>query len=224
MNMTNFGLKMQQLNNKLLKMAVLVEDMIQDSVDALKELNADLANEIIDKDDIIDLMEHELEMECLALLATQQPLAKDLRIVGSTLKVITDLERIADHAVDISEVTLSIHGQKLIKLLIDIPRMASHAVNMLHRAITALINENIELAREVIIDDDFLDDLNKQIFHELLILMMSDPKVINQSMQLLMVSMFLERIGDHATNICEWVYYIVDGKKPKNLVFYEGSQ
>jgi phosphate transport system protein len=213
--MTNaFQHKLEKLYSKMLKMASIVEDTIQRSVEALRVLDFDTAEKIILEDDFIDNLEHELEMECLTLLATQQPLAKDLRLVGATLKVITDLERIADHAVDISRVTLELKGQKLIKPLIDIPRMASHAVEMLHDSITALINEDIDLSNKVMRSDDFLDDLNQQIFHELLLLMMSEPKIISQSMQLLMVSMFLERIGDHATNIAEWTHYIVTGKKP----------
>jgi phosphate transport system protein len=213
---TAFRTKLNKLYNKLLKMAGIVENTIQLSVEGLRTLNADIAKKVIKDDDIVDNLEYELEVECLSLLATQQPLAKDLRLVGATLKVITDLERIADHAVDISETTISLQGQKLIKPLIDIPRMAEHAVQMLHEAVTALIDEDLELAKKVIEDDDFLDDLNKQIFHELLIIMMSEPRTIGQSMQLLMVSMYLERIGDHATNVAEWVYYIVEGKKPKN--------
>ncbi|MFP4456481.1 MAG: phosphate signaling complex protein PhoU [Clostridia bacterium] len=212
---TAFRTKLNKLYNKLLKMAGIVEDTIQLSVEGLRTLDAEIAKKVIEDDDIVDDLEYELEVECLSLLATQQPLAKDLRLVGATLKVITDLERIADHAVDISKITLSLQGQKLIKPLIDIPRMAEYAVKMLHEAVTALINEDLELARKVIDDDDFLDNINKQIFHELLILMIGDPKIISQSMQLLMVSMYLERIGDHATNVAEWVYYIVEGKKPK---------
>ncbi len=212
---TAFRTKLNKLYNKLLKMAGIVENTIQLSVEGLRTLNPSIAEKVIKDDDIVDNLEHELEVECLSLLATQQPLAKDLRLVGATLKVITDLERIADHAVDISETTLSLQDQKLIKPLIDIPRMAEHAVQMLHEAVSALIDEDLELARKVIDDDDFLDDLNTQIFHELLIIMMSEPRTIGQSMQLLMVSMYLERIGDHATNVAEWVYYIVEGKKPK---------
>ncbi len=213
---TAFRTKLNKLYNKLLKMAGIVEDTIQLSVEGLRTLDAEIAEKVIKDDDIVDSLEHELEVECLSLLATQQPLAKDLRLVGATLKVITDLERIADHAVDISKITISLQGQKLIKPLIDIPRMAEYAVKMLHESVTALINEDLDLAQKVIDDDDFLDDINRQIFHELLILMMGDPKIISQSMQLLMVSMYLERIGDHATNVSEWVYYIVEGKKPKN--------
>jgi len=209
-----FHNKLQNLFQQLLKMGTLVEETIQQSVSALAALDSTLAKKIIEDDDIIDAMEIELEQECLTLLATQQPLAKDLRLIGATLKVITDLERIADHAVDISEVTVNLDGQKLIKPLIDIPRMASMAIEMLHDALTALIEEDVDLAQQIGKKDDFIDELGTQIFHELLILMMSNPTIINQATQLLLVSVYLERIGDHATNIAEWVYYIKTGHKP----------
>ena len=206
--------RLNNLFKKLLKMGALVEETIQQSVDALAALDDKLAKQIIAGDDQIDIMEVELEQECLTLLATQQPLAKDLRMIGATLKVITDLERIADHAVDISEVTLALRGQKLIKPLIDIPRMATMAIEMLHDSLTALIEQDVELAKQVGKKDDLIDDLNTQIFHELLILMMSNPKIIGQATQLQLVSLYLERIGDHAVNIAEWVYYITTGQKP----------
>ncbi len=206
--------RLNNLFKKLLKMGALVEETIQQSVDALAALDDKLAKQIIDGDDQIDIMEVELEQECLTLLATQQPLAKDLRMIGATLKVITDLERIADHAVDISEVTLALRGQKLIKPLIDIPRMATMSIEMLHDSLTALIEQDVELAKQVGKKDDLIDDLNTQIFHELLILMMSNPKIIGQATQLQLVSLYLERIGDHAVNIAEWVYYIKTGQKP----------
>ena len=209
-----FHEKLKLLFQRLLKMGTLVEETIQQSVDALANLDDSQAKRIIAGDDIIDNLEVELEQECLTLLATQQPLAKDLRLIGATLKVITDLERIADHAVDISRVTLTLKGQKLIKPLIDIPRMASMAIEMLHDSLTALIEEDVDLAKKVGKKDDFIDDLNKQIFRELLLLMMSNPKIIEQATQLQLVSLYLERIGDHATNIAEWVYYINTGQKP----------
>ncbi|QOR35748.1 phosphate signaling complex protein PhoU [Clostridium sp. 'deep sea'] len=209
-----FHEKLKQLFLRLLKMGTLVEETIQQSVNALASLDIDLAQKIIANDDNIDNLETQLEQECLTLLATQQPLAKDLRLIGATLKVITDLERIADHAVDISRVTINLKGQKLVKPLIDIPRMAGMAIEMLHDSLTALIEEDVDLAKKIGKKDDFIDDLNKQIFRELLLLMMSNPTIIEQATQLQLVSLYLERIGDHATNIAEWVYYISTGEKP----------
>lgn len=209
-----FHEKLKQLFQRLLKMGTLVEETIQQSVNALASLDIDLAQKIIANDDNIDNLETQLEQECLTLLATQQPLAKDLRLIGATLKVITDLERIADHAVDISRVTINLKGQKLVKPLIDIPRMAGMAIEMLHDSLTALIEEDVDLAKKIGKKDDFIDDLNKQIFRELLLLMMSNPTIIEQATQLQLVSLYLERIGDHATNIAEWVYYISNGEKP----------
>ncbi len=214
MSRDKFHEQLKMLFEKLLKMSTIVEETIHDSVKALAELSPELAEQVIIKDDVIDDLELELEDECLRLLATQQPLAKDLRLVGATLKVITDLERIGDHAVDISKITIELKGQKLIKPLIDIPRMAQLTMKMVHDALTALIEEDTELAASVGKQDDLIDDIDAQIFNELLIMMMSDPHIIKQATRLLLVSRSLERIGDHAVNIAEWVVYIKTGQKP----------
>ena len=214
MSRDKFHEQLKMLFEKLLKMSTIVEETIHDSVKALAELSPELAEQVIIKDDVIDDLELELEDECLRLLATQQPLAKDLRLVGATLKVITDLERIGDHAVDISKITIELKGQKLIKPLIDIPRMAQLTMKMVHDALTALIEEDTELAASVGKQDDLIDDIDSQIFNELLIMMMSDPHIIKQATRLLLVSRSLERIGDHAVNIAEWVVYIKTGQKP----------
>lgn len=205
--------EVKSLQDDLLKMGHLVEKSVVNSVKSLAKKDIPLAERIIEEDDIIDDMEHDIEKRSLKLLALQQPVAKDLRVIGTALKIITDLERIADHASDIAKVTVRLEGQPLIKPLIDIPRMAEIAESMIHDVLTAYIDENVELAEEVCQRDDEIDNLFSQIFRELLLYMMEDPRTITQATYLLMVGQYLERIGDHATNLGEWVIYMVTGER-----------
>ncbi len=205
--------EVESLRNDLLKMGHLVERSIIRSVESLAKKDIELAKRIIDEDDIIDDMEHDIEKRCLRLLALQQPMASDLRAIGTALKIITDLERIADHASDIAKVTVRLDGQPLIKPLIDIPRMAEIAESMIHDVLTAFVDGDIELAEEVSRRDDDVDNLYSQIFRELLLIMMEDPRTITQATYLLFVAQYLERVADHVTNLSEWVIYMVTGER-----------
>ena len=205
--------EVESLRNDLLKMGHLVERSIIRSVESLAKKDIELAKKIIDEDDIIDDMEHDIEKRCLRLLALQQPMASDLRAIGTALKIITDLERIADHASDIAKVTVRLDGQPLIKPLIDIPRMAEIAESMIHDVLTAFVDGDIELAEEVSRRDDDVDNLYSQIFRELLLIMMEDPRTITQATYLLFVAQYLERVADHVTNLSEWVIYMVTGER-----------
>ncbi len=160
--------EVKSLQDDLLKMGHLVEKSVVNSVKSLAKKDIPLAERIIEEDDIIDDMEHDIEKRSLKLLALQQPVAKDLRVIGTALKIITDLERIADHASDIAKVTVRLEGQPLIKPLIDIPRMAEIAESMIHDVLTAYIDENVELAEEVCRRDDEIDNLFSQIFFGIL--------------------------------------------------------
>ncbi len=208
-----FDKELNQLNDMLQEMGRMSKEAIDNSIRSLVEHNSQLARKVIANDDLIDDMEFEIEERCIKLIATQQPLAGDLRKIFTTLKIITDLERIADHAVDISKVTIRLDGQEYIKPLIDIPRMAMLAREMVEDCINVYINGDLELAKGISQKDDEIDALYKQIFRELLVYMMESPRTINQATQFLMVSRFLERIGDHATNVCEWAVYAVSGKR-----------
>ncbi len=207
-----FEKKMDSLQQNLHRMGGLVEEAIARAVQALKTQNLDLAKAVIEGDDAVDRLELEIDQKCLELIATQQPMAKDLRRVATLFKMISDLERMADHATDIAKITLRIGHEPLIKPLVDIPRMAQLTQKMVKQALDAYVLEDIELALAVGRDDDEVDHLHGQIFRELLTIMMENPRTITQATNLLFVSRWLERISDHATNIAEKVIFLVTGE------------
>lgn len=211
-----FEAKMKTLQDKLQHMGSLIEASIARTIEALKTQNLELAQAVIDGDDLIDDLEHEIEEKCLEVIATQQPMAKDLRRVATLFKMINDLERMADYATSIAKITLRIADQPLIKPLVDIPRMATLSQKMVKQALDAYVREDVELASAVGKDDDEVDKLFEQIFRELLTIMMENPKTITQATHLLFVGRWLERISDHATNIAEEVVFLVTGEK-RNL-------
>ena len=209
----SFQSSLDGLQKDLLRMGALVEEMIHLAVKSLRDQDVELARNVINDDQNVDQMELDIEQRCFRLLATQQPMAVDLRIISTALKIITDLERMADHATDIARTTIRLQGQPLIKPLVDIPRMAEIAQSMVRESLSAYINRDVNLAYSMIERDDEIDSLHGQIFRELLLFMMEDPRTINQATQLLMVSHSLERLADHATNIGEWVIYMVTGER-----------
>lgn len=214
----HFDQELKHLNEKLFEMARLVEEAIGRAVKALVDREPKVAEEVIRADTTINFLEIEIDELCLKLLALQQPLAVDLRFIASALKINNDLERIGDQAVNIAERTLDLLKQPLLKPLIDIPRMATLAQKMVKDSLDAFVNRDTKLARDVCERDDEVDDLNDQIFRELLTYMMQDPKTISRAVDLILVGRHLERIADLATNICEDVVYLVDGKMIKHHV------
>jgi phosphate transport system protein len=206
------------LELRLLEMTSSVETMIYEATDSLVNQNIELANGVIANDDLVDDMELEIEEDCMKLLALQSPLAADLRVVGTVLKVITDLERMADHAVNIARVTLRICDEPLIKPLIDIPYMAHEVQKMVGDSIDTLIRRDLQMAHQVISKDDEVDLLYSMLFHELIEMVLEEDDVRKaiQAINLLFVARFLERIADHATNICERVIYMVTGDRLKS--------
>lgn len=213
MTRKSFHVALQQLERELLRMGTLVEEAIYKAVNSLKERDVALARGIVEGDDLIDRMQVNIEQNCLQLLALQQPLARDLRAIGTALKITTDLERMADHAVDIAKITVRLEGQPLIKPLVDIPRMAEIARSMLRDSLNAYVNRDTALALEMIERDHEVDHLYNQIFRELLVIMIENPKTITQATHLLFVAQYLERIGDHATNLGEWIIFMVTGER-----------
>lgn len=205
--------ELTELEQELIRMGALVEDQLRRAVRSLTEQNARLAEQVIQEDDRVDRMEIEIEGRCLTLLALQQPLAGDLRTVSTALKIITDLERMADHATDIAKVTIRLQNEPLVKPLVDIPAMARLASSMVRLALNAYVHRSIEEASTMIRLDDDVDHLYASIFLELLELMRDRPETVGQATHLLFVANYIERVADHATNIGEWVIYMVSGER-----------
>jgi len=201
----------EKLKNEMLLMGSQVEEAIEKSIQSLKEQDVELAKQVMEDDDKIDEYELELEELCTRLIATQQPVAGDLRTIIVISKLATDLERIGDHASNIAKMVINIGDEPLIKPLIDIPRMTDIVTNRLKESLKAFVNLDTELADEIARQDEEVDVLDEQILRELLTFMIEDPKTIRQAMSLIFISRFLERIGDHATNICERVIYMATG-------------
>jgi len=209
----NFDQELDQVRQDLIQMGQIVREAIKKAVDALARRDKALAQKVMDGDDIIDAMQIDIEDRCIALIARQQPVATDLRILGTGLKITTDLERIGDHAFDIAKIVLLIGDEPLIKPLVDIPRMAEIAQTMLHDSLQAYLKLDIQLAEKVCREDDLVDQLYNQVFRELLTYMLADPNKINQATQLIFVARYLERIADHSTNVAEWVIYLATGER-----------
>ncbi|MDI6860737.1 MAG: phosphate signaling complex protein PhoU [Caldisericia bacterium] len=204
--------KILDLKEKLVNLSLLVRDQMEKSFIGLKERDKNLCKEVIDRDDLIDEKSIELEKEALQVIATQDPKAESLRVISAILFDNIDLERMADHCVDIAEITMTIADEPHLKPLIDLPRMKDICIKMLDNAIKGFLEKDTELCRITIEDDDILDDLNSQIFRELLTYMLEDPKNIKRANALLQISQHYERIGDHITNLCERAIYAFEGK------------
>ena len=208
---SKFDEQLAELNNHLIEMGGMVEQSITNAKKALVEQDVILAKEIIASDDQIDNKEKEIEGLCLKLLLQQQPVARDLRLVSSVLKMLTDLERIGDHAADISEITLLLADKQYIKKLEHIPQMAEATMYMVTKSIDAFVRKDIELAKKVIDYDDVVDDLFVAIKDELIELINHNAANGDQAIDLVMIAKYFERIGDHATNVAEWVIFSLTG-------------
>ncbi|MCR4441143.1 MAG: phosphate signaling complex protein PhoU [Peptococcaceae bacterium] len=208
-----FDESLDGLQKDILRMGKMVEEMLDKSVESLKRQDTKMAEEVLRREEQIDLLEQEIEQKCLSLIATQQPLAKDLRKIAAGFKIITDLERMADYSEDIAKVTIRLAGEPLIKPLIDIPRMSKLAGQMLSDALDAYVREDVELAYRMCQNDDEVDHIYAQVIRELLTYMMENPRTISQATSLMFVGRYIERIADHATNIGERVIYLVTGVK-----------
>ena len=206
-----FDEQLANLNENLVEMSKIVEQAIANTNTALIERNVELAKQIILADDEIDHMEKEIESFCLKIIVQQQPVASDLRLVSAVLKILTDIERIGDHASDISEIICMIGGKEYIKELEDIPQMASITQSMVHKSIVAFVNKDVELAKEVIATDDQVDDLFVAVKDELITMINSNPEHGDQAIDLIMIAKYFERIGDHAVNVAEWVIFSLTG-------------
>ncbi|PJJ27180.1 phosphate transport system protein [[Clostridium] celerecrescens 18A] len=207
-----FTQKILEVKQKVLKMGTLVENIIDTAVTAMNTQDLVLARNVLKKDDEIDQLELEIEKECMMLLALQQPLAKDLRTIASVLKIITDLERMGDNAVNIAEVILEIGEEPILNSLKDIPRMADIAQKMLKMSLDAFVNEDIALAEKAAERDEDVDRLYETVINDFLNIITEKRELTKQGTKLLFLGRYLERIADHSTNICERTIYMITGE------------
>jgi len=214
-----FDIQLQKLNDELIEMGKIVEQSITDATKALVEQDIELAKKTIDFDDEIDDKEKEIESLCLKLILQQQPVAQDLRLISSVLKIVTDLERIGDHASDISEITLLLAGTPYIKKLEHIPQMAEATIKMVTESIDAYVKKDEALANKVIKYDDVVDSLFNTVKSELIELIKVNVANSDQAIDLMMIAKYFERIGDHATNVAEWIVFSLTGRhKESNIL------
>ncbi|MGI5859643.1 MAG: phosphate signaling complex protein PhoU [Tepidanaerobacteraceae bacterium] len=206
---------LDELNQDILKMGGIIEQQIYEAVECLINKDRDLAETVIKRDDQVDGLQQVIEDKSVRLVIRQQPIAKDLRAIFVGIKLVTDLERISDIAVNIARIANRIIDQQYIKPLIDIPRMAKIAQTIVRVALDSYVSRDINMAESLFDMEEEIDHLYSQIFRELLVIMMENPRTISQATQLLMVARHLERIGDHSTNIGEMVVYLETGKRIK---------
>ena len=209
---TTYHKELQQIQDDVLVMGSLVEKAITGSVAALKNKDIDTAQQIVADDSKVNHKRFDIEERCTHLIATQQPMASDLRKLICVLNIITELERIGDHAEGIAKIVIVIGDEPPLKPLVDIPRMAVKVVDMLHRSLDALVNHDADAARRITAEDDEVDNLYDQVFRELITFMIEDPSTITRATRIIWVAHNLERSADRVTNICERVVYLVTGK------------
>ncbi|MCM3560060.1 phosphate signaling complex protein PhoU [Brevibacillus borstelensis] len=207
-----FEEQLDGLHRKLMSMGTLVEEAIHKSIKSLVERDVQLAEQVIASDHLINELEHEIEVGCFQMIALQQPVGGDLRRLGTMLKLVTDLERMGDHAVSIAKTTRRLMAEPYVKPLIDIPLMADHVKAMVRDSLNAYIGIDKQAAEEIAARDDIVDKLFSTIFRDLIDVMTKDGQSISQGTHLLLVAQYLERIADHVTNICEWIIYMSTGK------------
>jgi phosphate transport system protein len=207
-----FETEIQQLKDELLLMGSMVEQQVLDAIKALKKRDIEAAHRIYNADAKINAKRYAIEEQVMILIATQQPMAHDLRLLASILEVAGELERMGDYAKGIATVNIRIGSEPLLKPLIDIPLMAQKASNMLHRALTAFINEDVDAARAIPAEDDEVDALYTQVYRELMTFVMADSKNIDRANYLLWTAHNLERFADRVTNICERTVFIATGE------------
>jgi len=214
----HFHEELEALKQTLLAMGGLVEDQIRRVMTALLERDGELAQEVIDRDRQVNAYDVEVDEKCVELLALHQPAAGDLRFITTAMKIVTDLERIGDQAVNIAQRALELNEKPQLKPYIDLPRMAELSQRMVKESLDAFVARDTELARRVCAEDAEVDALKEQIFRELLTFMMGDARTIPRAIRLILISRFLERVADHATNIAEMVIYMVDSKMVRHTL------
>ena len=210
---SKFDEQLRLLNQEMMYMGTMIEDSIQKAIEALIAQNAQLAEKIMNSDSDVDHEQKKIENICFNLLMQQQPVARDLRVISAAMKMVTDMERIGDHASDISEITIMLADKPYVLEQDDIKKMASETVLMLIRSIEAYVEKDMEKAKKVIKHDDVVDDLFDKVKSEIIEMIRKEPEDGEQATDMLMIAKYFERIGDHATNIAEWVIFALDDKK-----------
>jgi phosphate transport system protein len=214
--MRHFDKEIEYLKELLLRMGAMVEDSISESIRALLERDTAAAQRVIDADTAVDRMELEIDQHTIELIAMMQPAAVDLRFVAAAMKITPELERVADLAVDVCERAIELNREPPLKPLLDIPRLARIAQDMVRQSLDAFVRRDATLAREVIARDDEVDLLTEQSFRELLTYMLEDSRNISRAIRLTFIGKYFERMADGATNICEMVVYLAEGKVIKH--------
>jgi phosphate transport system protein len=214
----HFHEELEALKQTLLAMGGLVEDQIRRAMRALLERDDVIAQEVIDRDRQVNTYDVEVDEQCVNLLALHQPAAGDLRFITTAMKIVTDLERIGDQAVNIAQRALELNREPQLKPYIDLPRMADRAQRMVKESLDAFVAGDTALARKVCAADAEVDALKEQIFRELLTFMMEDPRTVSRAIRVILISRFMERVADHATNIAEMVIYLVEGKMVRHTL------
>ncbi len=209
---THYEKELREVKEGLIYLGALVEKAIELATEALVDRNTELAHKVICDDNVIDQLDVEIEEKCIRILALRQPTARDLRFITTAIKINGHLERIGDMAANIAEKSIILSEEPPMKPYIDIPRMAEIARGMIKESLDALVNEDTDLARKVRMEDETIDNLNEQVFRELLTFMMEDPKKIHRALIIMQISKSLERISDHAVGIADMVMYMVTGK------------
>ena len=207
-----FESEIQQVKDNVLVLGSMVEKALLDSVEALKKRDIKAAERVFQEDREINNKRFEIENHLMVLIATQQPMAHDLRLLASTMEIISELERMGDYAKGIANINIRMGDTPLLKPLIDVPRMAQKGADMLHRALSAFVSEDVESARQLPIEDDEVDALYNQIYRELMTFIIQDPTTIERANWLLWVAHNLERFADRVTNICERTIFIATGE------------
>jgi phosphate transport system protein len=219
----HYELQLRELKDRLLVMSDKAEKAIRDSMEALVNRSPSLAREVIERDDEVDRLELEIDDLCLRTLALEQPVASDLRLLATVLKVVRDLERIGDIGANASKRVLELVSESELKPLVDLPIMMKEATQLLRSSVDAFVNGDVELAEKVIRGDDRLDFMHEQIFRELLTYMLEDPSTISRCIKLMFIAKGLERVGDHAANIAEMVVFLVRGKDIRHGMSADGK-
>lgn len=219
MGRANFENELKQLHIEIVEMGSFVERAIEDSIHAFRDYNTELCTVIIENDKTVDEMEKKIESKCLWLIAREQPIASDLRKITTALKIITDMERIGDHAVDIAELTMRIADKNAFADSMRIPQMAAAAIEMVRSAVTAYVNYDLALAHATSDKDDEVDEFFNLIKHELVEVFKNQQQNVDNAIDFLLIAKYLERIADHAVNICEWVHFSQTGEHKNTLIF-----